>query len=136
MSQKRKLVLTFSEDIVTQPITYRLVKDYDLAFNILRAEITPNMEGKILIEITGKKDNIEKGIDFLKYSGVSIQEAAKDIRVDKELCVSCGLCTSICITQALNLDNISKKLIFDKEKCILCGLCANSCPLDAIKLNI
>ncbi|MDZ7838734.1 MAG: 4Fe-4S binding protein [Actinomycetota bacterium] len=130
------MVLTFSEGIVTQPITYRLVKDYDLAFNILRAEITPNMQGKILIEVSGQQENIDKGIKFLKGSGVSLQEADKDILVDKEKCVSCGLCTSVCITQALALDKQSKKLIFDKEKCILCGLCANSCPLDAIKLNM
>ncbi|MGM0366767.1 MAG: NIL domain-containing protein [Actinomycetota bacterium] len=133
---KRKLVLTFSEDIVTQPITYRLVKDYDLSFNILRAEITPNMQGKILIEISGQKDRVEEGIKYLKESGVTIQEAAKDIILDKDLCVSCGLCTSLCITQALTLEKDTRKLEFDKEKCILCGLCSNSCPLDAIKLNI
>lgn len=136
MTDKRKLVLTFNEDNVTKPITYKLVKDYDLAFNILRAEITPNMEGKILIEINGQKENIDKGIEYLKQSGVSIQEAAKDIIVDFQKCVSCGACTSVCITQALILDKQSKELVFDKEKCILCGLCANSCPLDAIKLNI
>ncbi len=134
--EKRKLVLTFSEDIVTQPITYRLVKDYDLSFNILRAEITPDMEGKILIEISGTRKNIEKGVQYLKGAGVSIQEAVKDIILDKDLCVSCGLCTSLCITQALTPDKKTRKLLFDKEKCILCGLCANSCPLDAIKLNI
>lgn len=134
--EKRKLVLTFSEDIVTQPITYKLVKDYDLSFNILRAEITPDMEGKILIEISGTRTNIEKGVQYLKGAGVSIQEAAKDIILDKDSCVSCGLCTSLCITQALTPDKKTRKLLFDKEKCILCGLCANSCPLDAIKLNI
>jgi len=133
---KRKLVLTFSEDIVTKPITYRLVKDYDLSFNILRAEITPDMQGKILIEISGKEDKIEDGINYLKDAGVTIQEVAKDIILDKDLCVSCGLCTSLCITQALTLDKETRKLLFDKEKCILCGSCSNSCPLDAIKLNI
>ncbi len=133
---KRKLVLTFSENIVTQPITYRLVKDHDLAFNILRAEITPNMEGKILIEISGQEDKIKSGVKYLKDAGVTIQEAQKDIILDKDLCVSCGLCASLCITQALFPDKKSRRLVFDKEKCILCGLCSNSCPVDAIKLKI
>ncbi len=132
----RKIVLTFPEDIVTKPITYKLVKDFDLEFNILRAEVTPNIEGKMLIEIKGSSTQIEKGIKYLTQENVSVQEAAKDIILDKEQCVHCGVCTSLCITRALSLDKNSFKLIFDKDKCILCGLCLNSCPVNAIKLKI
>ncbi|MCK5567508.1 MAG: (Fe-S)-binding protein, partial [Actinomycetia bacterium] len=46
---KKKLVLSFPEKVVTKPITYKLVKEFDLVFNILRAEITSDMEGKMLI---------------------------------------------------------------------------------------
>ena len=132
----RKIVLTFPENIVTKPITYKLVKDFDLEFNILRAEVTPNIEGKMLIEIKGSSTQIEKGIKYLTQENVSVQEAAKDIILDKEQCVHCGVCTSLCITRALSLDKNSFKLIFDKDKCILCGLCLNSCPVNAIKLKI
>lgn len=132
----RRLILNFPEKIVTKPITYRLVKDYDLQFNILRAEITADVTGKILIEIMGNKNKIEEGIKFLEGEGVSIQEASKDIIVDKEQCMDCGVCTSICITQALILDKNNYQLIFDKDKCILCGFCQNCCPVNAIKLNI
>jgi ferredoxin len=132
----RRLILNFPEKIVTKPITYRLVKDYDLQFNILRAEITADVTGKILIEIMGSKNKIEEGIKFLEGEGVSIQEASKDIIVDKEQCMDCGVCTSVCITQALILDKNNYQLIFDKDKCILCGFCQNCCPVNAIKLNI
>lgn len=132
----RRLILNFPEKIVTKPITYRLVKDYDLQFNILRAEITADVTGKILLEITGSKNKIEEGIKFLEGEGVSIQEASKDIIVDKEQCMDCGVCTSICITQALILDKNNYQLIFDKDKCILCGFCQNCCPVNAIKLNV
>jgi ferredoxin len=135
MSSKR-LVLLFPEKIVTKPITYRLVKDYDLQFNILRAEITANIEGKILIEINGSTQQIEEGIKFLESEGITIQDASKDIIVDMERCVSCGVCPSLCITQALATDTVTHHLLFDKDKCILCGLCANSCPVNAIKLRI
>jgi ferredoxin len=133
---KRKLVLSFPESIVTKPITYRLVKEFNLEFNILRAEITPDMEGKMLIELKGDKDKIDQSIKYLSDTGVSVQEAAKDIIIDKNLCVDCGVCTSICITQALSLDNKNYKLKFDKEKCILCELCLNCCPVSAIKVHI
>ena len=132
----RRLILNFPEKIVTKPITYRLVKDYDLQFNILRAEITADVTGKILIEIMGSKNKIEEGIKFLEGEGVSIQEASKDIIVDKEQYMDCGVCTSICITQALILDKNNYRLIFDKDKCILCGFCQNCCPVNAIKLNV
>ena len=132
----RKLVLTFPENIVTKPITYKLVKNFDLEFNILRAEITTEMEGKILIEIKGNKNQIEKGIEYLTKEGVTIQEASKDIIMDKDQCIHCGLCTSLCITQALTLDKINFKLNFNKDKCILCGFCQNSCPVNAIKIKM
>ena len=134
--KKKKLVLSFPEKVVTKPITYTLVKEFDLVFNILRAEITPDMEGKMLIELQGNDQQIKEAIDYLNDAGVAVQEAAKDIMVDREQCVDCGACTSICITQALNLDKKTKKLKFNKDKCILCELCLDCCPVTAIKVNI
>ncbi|MBM3709708.1 MAG: hypothetical protein FJW61_04735 [Actinobacteria bacterium] len=132
----KRIVLTFPEKIVTKPITYKLVKEYDLQFNILRAEITADIEGKALIEIKGSKEKVEAGLKYLEKEGVTIQDASKDIIIDKEKCISCGVCPSLCITSALFLDKNSYELIFDKDKCILCGFCENSCPVNAIKLKI
>ncbi len=132
----RRLVLTFPEKIVTKPITYRLVKDFDLQFNILRAEITADIEGKILIEISGSKEQIEQGINYLESEGISIQDASKDIIIDIDKCINCGVCPSLCMTQALEIDSHTHCLVFDKNKCILCGFCENSCPVNAIKLKI
>ena len=133
---KKKLVLSFPEKVVTKPITYALVKEFDLVFNILRAEITPDMEGKMLIELRGNDKQIKDAVNYLEETGVSVQEAAKDIMIDRDLCVDCGECTSICITQALSLDKKTKKLKFNKDKCILCELCLDCCPVNAIKVNI
>ena len=134
---RRKLVLSFPENIVTSPITYKLVKEFNLEFNILRAEITPDMEGKMLIELRGDKVLIDDAIKYLTDTGISVQEAAKDIIISKNKCIDCGVCTSICITQALTLDDSSNfKLKFNKDKCILCELCLDCCPVSAIKVHI
>lgn len=133
---KRKLVLSFSEKTVTKPIIYKLVKEFDLEFNILRAEITPDMEGKMLIELKGDRQKIDDAIAYLSGNSVTVQEAAKDIIVDRDICIDCGVCTSLCITRALTLDKKSCKLDFDKDKCILCELCINCCPVSAIKVHI
>lgn len=134
--KKKKLVLSFPEKSVTKPITYKLVKEFDLEFNILRAEITPDVEGKMLIELKGTDEKINDAVEYLESSGITVQEAAKDIIIDKENCVDCGECTAVCITQALYLDAKTKKLIFKKDKCILCELCLDCCPVRAIKVNI
>lgn len=133
---KKRIVLTFPEKIVTKPITYQLVKKYDLRFNILRAEITADIEGKILLEVEGSKEKVEEGINFLESEGITIQDAAKDIVIDKETCINCGVCPSLCITNALEMNPGSYELVFNKDKCILCGFCQNSCPVNAIKLKI
>ena len=133
---KKKLVLSFPEKIVTKPITYKLVKEFDLEFNILRAEITPDMEGKMLIELRGNDEQINEAVTYLNKTGVTVQEAAKDIIIDEDICVDCGVCTSICITQALALDKKTGKLNFNKDKCILCELCPDCCPVTAIKVHI
>jgi len=132
----KRLVLTFPEKIVTKPITYRLVKDFDIQFNILRAEITADIEGKILLELKGDKDKIEAGINYLLSEGITIQDASKDIIIDKEKFFNCGLCPSLCITKALIINRQSYELVFEKNKCILCGFCENCCPVNAIKLKI
>jgi ferredoxin len=133
---KKRIVLTFPEKIVTKPITYQLVKKYDLKFNILRAEITADIEGKILLEIEGTKEKVDEGIEFLQSEGITIQDAAKDIVIDKETCINCGVCPSLCITSALEMNPGSHELVFNKDKCILCGFCENSCPVNAIRLKI
>ena len=134
--KKKKFVLSFPEKSVTKPITYKLVKEFDLEFNILRAEITPEVEGKMLIELKGDDEMITGATRYLEGVGITIKEAAKDIIIDRESCVNCGECTSVCITRALSLDENTKKLQFNKDKCILCELCLDCCPVRAIRVNI
>ena len=41
----KKVVLHFPKRMVDEPILFRLIKDYNLEFNILKASITPEAEG-------------------------------------------------------------------------------------------
>jgi ferredoxin len=131
---KRKFVLTFPPKIVTQPITYRLVKDFDLVVNILRAQIEEGETGHLVLELEGKKDQIEKGLSFLKEQGVLVQPIARDISLNEEECVVCGICVGVCPTEALYLKDW--ELIFDKEKCVLCENCVRACPVRVIEVAI
>ena len=57
----RILVLRFSKEIVDKPIITNLVRDYNLAFNILKAQIFPRKEGMLVMELRGNADDFEKG---------------------------------------------------------------------------
>ena len=48
---------------------------------------------------------------------------------DREACISCRLCVSICPTQAISQRD--KEFVLDSDKCILCGLCIRNCSSSA-----
>lgn len=132
----KKIVLTFPKEKIDKPIVYRLVKDYDLTFNILKASITPDQEGHMALEISGDLAEIEKGIKFLKDQGVKVEPLSKDIKVNWDECTQCGACVSICPTGALYIkDRKTMEVAFDPEKCIACELCIRPCPPRAIEVH-
>lgn len=130
----RKVVLTFPRKLVDKPITYHLIKDYDLVINIMKARVTPNEEGLLVIELTGKKKNLQEGIKYLKDLGVEVQSLAQDIKWDKKKCIHCTLCVAICPTKAFSVDRKKMEISFDKSKCIACELCVKVCPYHAIEI--
>lgn len=135
MSRKR-MVLTFPAEIAELPITYHLVKDFDLAINILKAKIVPGEEGKMVLEVSnGSEDRILAGMEFLREKGVLVEPVGKEITLDEENCVDCGACTGVCQAGALNMDPATGRLRFDREQCIVCELCVKACPIRVIKVT-
>ncbi|NQT21968.1 MAG: 4Fe-4S binding protein [Candidatus Omnitrophica bacterium] len=132
----KRVVLKFPQKLVDQPIVYKLVKEFNLVFNILRARVTPNEEGELVIELQGKKQNYADGIKYLQNLGVSTQPLSQDITRDEKRCSHCGVCVTMCPTEALYLDQNTQKVIFDPEKCIACELCVRACPPRAMKIKI
>lgn len=130
---KKRLDLTFPPRQSLKPIIYHLVKDYDLTPNILRAQIQPGQEGRMLLEVTGHKDDFARGVEFLVGQGLTVHEAASDIRLDEERCVSCGLCTAVCRPGALAF--VGELVAFDKDRCVYCEACVIACPRRAIALE-
>jgi len=51
-------------------------------------------------------------------------------RVDREKCLACGGCISVCLQDAISM--IAGKASVQKEKCICCGICIQTCPIGAI----
>jgi len=55
--------------------------------------------------------------------------------VEKEKCISCGLCVKVCPNQAIKLIEETKKPRISLSRCIFCGECADACPVKAITMT-
>lgn len=132
----KRIVLTFPHKLLDKPIVYKLVKNFDLVFNILQARITPKEEGLLILELTGKKENYAKGIKYLTELGVNIQPLSKDVTRDDARCTHCGACVTVCPTEALYIDKKTMQVIFDSDKCIACELCVKACPPRAMVVKL
>lgn len=134
--EKKRVVLTFPHQLLEKPITYHLIKDYDLVVTILKAKITPKEQGLLVLEIKGSKANLEKAITYLKKTGVEIASLIEDIKWDDKKCTHCTACVSVCPTGAFVVDRKRMLIQFDKDKCIACGLCVTLCPYRAMEIVI
>ncbi len=135
MAVSKRIVLHFPRRLVDRPIVYRLVKDYDLEFNILKAFFTPEEEGLMVLEISGEQKDYDKGIRYLTETGVRIQSLSQDVIRNEERCTHCGACITICPPRAFELDFVTRRVNFNDEKCLACGLCIKACPPRAMEVH-
>ena len=132
---EKKVLLKFSNHLINRPIVYRLVKDYDLTFNILRASIQPEEQGEMLLEIRGKAADQRKALSYLKKQGVEVRDLETRVAKDEERCYQCSACTAVCPSGAISMDRETMIVSFDPEKCIVCELCVGTCPARAMRVE-
>ncbi len=133
---KKRIVLSFPPSLTEVPLTYQLVKEFDLAVNILKAKITPGEAGKLVIELAnGSEANIQAGIDYIRSQGVQVEPVEKEIVLNEAECIHCGSCTAVCRSKALTIAAPEWQLTFDKEQCIVCESCVKACPMQIIHVT-
>lgn len=131
---ERKFILLFSRELVNAPITFRLVRDYRLDVNILRAEIN-EQGGRLILSMEGDSAEIRRAVDYLEKENVLVHELDRYVIRDEARCTDCSLCISICPVKAFRLDRETWKVQFEPGKCIACGLCLDACPAGALSKN-
>ena len=132
---KRKVVLHFPHEQVDKPIVSRLVKDFDMDFNILKAQITQREEGLLVLELIGEEENFNRSISYLEEQQLTIEPISQDIKRNEDRCTHCGVCTGICPSLALTIDRNSMEVLFDEEACVACELCVRICPPRAMEVH-
>ncbi len=135
-AKRVKALLTYPPGAAGKPITYSLIREFDLWINILHAEIAADKAGKLIMDIQGSAEDVDRGLEFLDEEGIGYEILNGSIVWDEDKCVHCGACTAVCPSHALTMDNCDWSLVFDKEKCYLCRLCARTCPVGAMSSPI
>jgi ferredoxin len=131
-----KYVLRYTAKNVSQPILWKLIKEFDLKVNILRAEISPGQEGSLLVEFaTDQQERVSAALKWLESIGVSWVSVAKHLRWDESRCTDCGGCSGVCFSGAITLDRNTWKLMVNRDLCIACGSCVSACPMACFSLD-
>jgi ferredoxin len=133
---KKRVNLTFPKSTINIPIAYRLAKDFNVAANIIRAQVAPNQVGKMVLELLGDIDQIESAVEWMRSQDIDVSLHGREIVIDENICVDCGLCTGVCPSGALQLDPQTFKLNFTRSRCIVCEQCIPACPVAAISINL
>ena len=131
----RIYIIRFPKETSSEPMIYQLVKQYDIEFNILKADILPQREGVMILELKGTKDKVKNALDYLRSYNVQVERLAASINRDDERCFQCGACTGICPVGALAIKRPEMEVIFDPEKCTGCSLCVPICPVRAMEVS-
>ncbi len=130
---KQKLVLRFPSSLVEQPVIYNLIKNFDLMVNILRADINPKKEGRLMMELSGDESNFRRALEWLQKKGLEVMQLKQQIIWQEDRCTHCGACSVICPSGALVLNRPEMTIRFMEEKCVVCELCLRACPARAME---
>ena len=68
---KRRVMFTFNEEQIREPIILNLGQQFKLVTNIRRADLSEE-EGWIILELEGEKNDIEQGIAWITSKGVRV----------------------------------------------------------------
>ncbi len=76
---KKRVKLTFPQHLIKEPVIFTMAKKYDVMPNIRMARVTETV-GEMILEIEGKVENLEKGIQSLRDQGVIVELTEGDIK--------------------------------------------------------
>ncbi len=131
---ERRVVLRFPKNLIDQPIVSRMVRQFGLEFNILRANITPQQEGLMVLGLAGKRSDVDRALRWAQEQGVEVQPLHKDIVRNEDACTQCGACVVVCPTGALFKEVDTQLVVFDADKCVACEICVPVCPPRAMEV--
>ena len=74
---KRRVIFTFSAEVIREPIIYTFSQQFKVVTNILRADLSED-SGWLMLELDGTKKNIEQGIEWVTSRGVRVEPISEE----------------------------------------------------------
>ncbi len=74
----KRVKFTFPQELIKEPVIYKLGVDFGIVTNIRRADIRDDM-GWVVLELEGDSEVIENGLEWVTSTGVRIDPIAGDI---------------------------------------------------------
>ena len=134
--KSKRFVLTFPPDATGEPITYNLIKKFDIMVNIVRADVSPGKIGHLVMEMTAPAKVLREGMEYIRQQKVECEPIDKKITCRADLCIHCGACSAVCFAGALTMGRHTAELSFEPEKCVVCELCLTACPLKLFSIDL
>ena len=75
---KQRVKFTFVQELIKEPVIWRLGRDFNLVTNIRRADVTED-RGWVVLELEGEVEEIERGVQWVVEQGVRVDPVAGDI---------------------------------------------------------
>ncbi|HVP05216.1 MAG TPA: NIL domain-containing protein [Dehalococcoidia bacterium] len=76
--ERKRVKFTFVEELIKEPVIWKLGREFDIVTNIRRADVT-DQRGWVILELDGEKDEIERGLDWVREQGVRVDPISEDI---------------------------------------------------------
>ena len=74
---RQRLHLTFPEHLIQEPVIYRLGRDFDVMFNIRRANVEERFAW-VILELEGSEELIGRAETWLVRQGVQVDRIAEE----------------------------------------------------------
>lgn len=129
-------MLTFPPEATGEPITYNLIRRYDIMVNIVKADVSPGKIGHLVMEMTAPAKVLKEGMAYMEQQNVECVPIDRTITYREDLCIHCGACSAVCFAGALTMNKKSAELSFEPEKCVVCELCLTACPLKLFSIDL
>ena len=69
---------TFVGTLIKEPLIYQLGREFDIVTNIRRADVQDNL-GWVILELDGKQDDIDRGLDWVRSLDVRVDPVLGDV---------------------------------------------------------
>jgi ABC-type methionine transport system ATPase subunit len=75
---KKRVKLTFPQQLIKEPVIFRMAKQFNVMPNIRRARVTETV-GEMVLELEGSEQDLDNGIKSLREQGIIVELAEGDI---------------------------------------------------------